>query len=384
MQEIFVCCAAGDAGLAEAVASELRLFDAVTVLVEPCETGELPYACEAAAGADGLVLLITPEAVPRQVTREVWAPVLQWQERAPGSLFCLSASGASYPALLRAACTPVESGNWPAALRRWVVALGEPEDGRRFEPVGFEDQDEFRDVIWIPCAGREEVSVQEDLRHAADGRRVLIVLDDPREGLPLPPLTREVVRRQTEGGGLAAGEVPAVVAACYPDFLHRDFCARLTGVEASALTGCLEPITRDGRILRVPRDARRALAVDAAPRRRHFELLLEYLADSAAAEHMKMIRLELPAALAYAFATDWNSAAGLTWRAYGLLREDYSREAASYLLRLRQSALEQSVQSWVQLCERELQWLGVEPPPVEDPPRKKAGKRDNRQLRLDW
>ncbi len=383
MQEVFVCCAASDRHHAEPIVAALRDLDALSVTVEECEPGELPDACAAAADADGVVLLLSAVAVPRNTSRAAWAPVLDRLERAPASIASVQLASCAFPASLhtRGLHLP-ESGEAPRMLRRWAITLADGYD--RFEVPGYEEQYDYRDVVWIPCAGRSRVSIEEALAAAVDGRRVLIVLDGCPEDLAIQQTTREHVVRAAPvlpGPESSAHPVPAVVATCYPDFLHRDFCARRGGVDPSQIACCLQPVTSDRSVLRVPAEARRRLDVSATPRRRHAELLNEVLAANEAAGQLRLITLELPAALDFAFATDWNFAAGLAWRAYQLFKDVRRREAAELMMRLRQSAVENEVRSWVGLADRELGWLGVPIPAAEPRGKKKAS---SRQLTLEW
>ncbi|MDZ4797974.1 MAG: hypothetical protein SGI92_07415 [Bryobacteraceae bacterium] len=377
MQDIFLCCAAADRVATEPLIAALTDVDALTLTVEVCEPGELPEACAAGSDAAGVVLLLSTESVPGKVTRQLWQPVLDRAERAPSTLASVQLEPCAFPASLKTRSLLVDPGEAARALQRWAVALDPAE---RFEVFGFAGQYEFRDVSWIPCAGRERESVQEDLALALDGRRILIVLDRCPSDVLMPVTTRERIVVHTPEERRAAGPLPPGVATCYPDFLHRDFCARVADMEPVALAALLEPLSRDGRILRVPLEARRHFDYESAPWRRHAELLAQILSSPGAADQAQLIRLELPAALEFCFGTDWNFAAGLAWRAREVLKGRWPGETTRLLLRLRQSAVDHKVRSWVDLCEQELHWMGVDIPTVSAT----KSKVNTHQLTLDW
>ena len=76
MVEIYLCCAPQDGAVAAAIASRLEEAAEAKVILDDAEGGTIAQKWEGGVLASGIVLLLSPETVPKQVSRAEWGALL--------------------------------------------------------------------------------------------------------------------------------------------------------------------------------------------------------------------------------------------------------------------------------------------------------------------
>ncbi len=284
MLDVFLCCSRADRNLAAALAARLERMAEARVWLEECNpaAGEtVASAWEAGLSSAAILLLLSPEAVPRERTRTAWQSVLDHLERRGSPpLASLLLRDCDYARLLERRRFFRWSDGETAVLRAltsWLVTL-HPAAEPTFVParlprfLGRNEELErlwtrlvdgsgsvvltggagsgktslaqefaraaaasFRDVLWVDCGGRSPAFLAGDLesqlgiRAAALDHRVLLVLDDVAGPPPVvaPPEGPASILITTRSLG-SLGAIPIERAGAIPDRPPADAaCERL-------------------------------------------------------------------------------------------------------------------------------------------------------------
>jgi hypothetical protein len=208
MLTVFVCFAAADRAVGEAIAVRLEATTEVRAVQDEIPDQTLPTAWECGTASGGVIMLLSPASVPVRLSRDDWADVLRHNEahteppitsvlvkpcRYPSLLernrfLRWDESGVTLRALQRSVMSlhPVDSGGLAPALQPYfagreteleqlraslidqpglVLITGAPGSGSTSLAQEFarQSQEYFRKVIWVSCRGRALPSVLGDL-----------------------------------------------------------------------------------------------------------------------------------------------------------------------------------------------------------------------------
>jgi hypothetical protein len=370
MTEICLCCVPADAAVAEAVAERLHRTAEVLVRIEAAET-PVSEAWEAGLESAGVLILLSPEAMPAQRGREPWEALLAHSGRPEIAL--LEIRPCAYPPLLKRRAF----FQWPEPrclreLQRWAVGL-HVEQEAPFQPAaipGFQGELEtlwaalvdgcgtvavddvrlaqefahraapyFRDVLWIGCLGRSLPFVAGDIAAALgialDGpadnalhralalarrHRLLVVLD----GIEVPPdcdAAASVLCVRERELPVVESDDPLLKAmsVCLRGGFPIELPAQIAGVPADGVAAewsdCLDKAGRRYRL-------RVAARPDAAFRRRHAEILRDSFSRWIRhPEANDRLAAEVEPAIRWALVHDWELGTALAQAASGFFRD---------------------------------------------------------------
>ncbi len=164
MVEVFLCCSPADREVAGAIAARLEATAEARVIIDDTDSGTVAEKWEGGLAASGILLLLSPEAVPGQVSRERWGALLDHAaNHGDPPLGTVLVRACGYPRILdRKLCFRWERGG-PEVLRaiqQWVIGLHQLPDRRTFTPARlrwFEGRDAELAVLWetlVDRAGR--------------------------------------------------------------------------------------------------------------------------------------------------------------------------------------------------------------------------------------
>lgn len=201
MVEVFLCCSPADREVAGAIAARLEAAAEARVIIDDTDSGTVAEKWEGGLAAAGVLLLLSPDSVPKQVNRDAWGDLLDHAaNHAEPPVGTVLVRPCGYPRILdRKLCFRWDSGSSEVlrAIHQWVISLHQLPDRRTFVPARlpwFEGRDaelallwetlvdgagsaalvhagpagktslaqefarraaaHFRDVLWVRCAGR--------------------------------------------------------------------------------------------------------------------------------------------------------------------------------------------------------------------------------------
>src|SRR6266404_1703773 len=127
MLEIFLCCSPADREVAAAVAARLEDTAEVTVALDDSRTGSVAVKWEGGLSSAAILLLLSPEAVPPQVSRTEWGAILDHiTSNAEPPIGSIIVRGCGYPRILeRKHFFRWDNGPRDAlrAIQEWALAL---------------------------------------------------------------------------------------------------------------------------------------------------------------------------------------------------------------------------------------------------------------------
>ncbi|MCX6625282.1 MAG: hypothetical protein NTY38_30325, partial [Acidobacteria bacterium] len=246
MIEIFLCHSPADRQVAATIAARLKRSTGLEPWVHVCGPGPedmAPVVWDMGLSAAGILLLLSPEVVPRPLSRAAWQALLDHVGRfQPPPIGTVLVRDCPFPLMLKRkaffewgegsnevlraierwviglygemeerlfvpARLPRFAGREPELARLWeklvdncgtvVVTNPEPGSGKTSLAQQFASaaNDHFRDVVWVECGDRSPAFIAGELavKLGAKGRRVLVVLDDVREDAPILPAPEGLV-----------------------------------------------------------------------------------------------------------------------------------------------------------------------------------------------
>lgn len=161
MLEIFLCCSPADREVAATVAARLEEAADVTVALEDSETGTVALNWEGGLSSAGILLLLSPDGVPPQVSRTDWAPVLDHiTSNAEPPIGSIVVRSCGYPRILERKNFfrwDNEQRNTLRAIQKWALALHRLPEQRSFVPARlpwFEGREDELDLLWETLVDR--------------------------------------------------------------------------------------------------------------------------------------------------------------------------------------------------------------------------------------
>ncbi len=335
--------------------------------------------------ATGLLVLLHPDAMPPQPSRQYWGRLIDYN--GPRPIAYVQCGARAYPPVFERR----SFFRWPAdqrALERWVVALlprtqlssvapaqaevpeelwtvlvdgagtywvtGKPGTGksRMAQAFAYAARGHFQSTIWIGCGRRSAESIQSEIEHRMPAGRSLFVLDDLRAPLALPAAPHSVLITgpQPMGEGewldledqfrlLPVSDSPllqAMSVCLAPDFSLS--LAREIAGEPQALPG------HAAELLDTVRDRYRLVRpIEVSPELpgRHFDAVLgrfrHWRAKPAACAE---VDYELEPALDFGFASAWEESVDLCRAAFDCYSEGGRQRDAVAVMRLLEAEAE--------------------------------------------
>lgn len=442
--DVFLCYSPADREVADRIQVRLIHGAEATVWLEPCGRGTgqtLAAAWDGGLSAAAIVLLLSPNSIPDRLPVEQWRPLLEHVDgNATPPVGVVLLEACPYPRLLERKRLFRWSGSGPGILRQiesWIVGLHddgppsfvparlpwfearhseltamwemlvdgpgavlvlnpEPRSGKTSLAQEFAcaASGHFRDVVWIACGDRPADSIAWELRRFAPQHRVLLVLDDLTEDLPLQPANdrrasvlvttrRADLNMPVEGQTIRTGypapplpECPApggaerrlwdAMSACRPQSIPLNVAMRISGMEPGEAQDAaqrlvaqrlVDPLDAAGMHFRMA-----ATPAGGAFRERHGQAIYEIFSQwRTQPENARTARAELEPALKWALASDWTLATRLANHAGAFLRaEERNPEAARIYAQLRQAARQRGDDEVAENCSWELSWLQTE------------------------
>jgi hypothetical protein len=353
--------------------------------------------------ATAVVVLLHPDAMPPQASRQYWGDLIDYT--GPRPIAYVHCGARAYPAVFERR----HFFRWPAdqrALERWAVALlprtplsnvapaqaEVPEElwsvlvdgagtywitgkratgkSRMAQAFAHAARGHFPSILWIGCGRRSAASIQREIDRRMPTGRCLLVLDDLREPLALPGAPHSVLitgpELLGEGEWLDLEDPFRLPPAPYSPLLEAmsvceasDFplsLAREIAGEPAALPGeaaeLLDP-TRDRYRLVQP------VSVSPEVPGRHFDAVLgrfrHWRARFAACAE---VDYELEAALDYGFASAWEESVDLCRAAFDYYSEsNRQRDAVAVMQRLEAEAEGRGDRATVDFARNRLAWV---------------------------
>jgi len=350
--------------------------------VNSIASDEVPVSETWEEGLDGagVVVLLHPDAMPPQPSRQYWGSLIDYS--GPRPIAYVHCGARAYPPVFERR----SFFRWPAdqrALERWVVALlprtqvssvapaqaevpeelwsvlvdgvgvywitGQPATGksRMAQAFAYAARGHFQSTIWIGCGRRSAESIQREIERRMPAGRSLLVLDDLRAPVDLPGAPHSVLVTGPEPLGegewldledpfrlppIAPSPLLEAMSVCLaPDFPLS--LAREIAGEPQALPGdaaeLIDTVWDRYRLVQ-------PIAVSSEWPGRHFDAVLRRFrhwrakpAECAEADG------ELEAALEFGFASAWEEVVDLCRAAFDCYSEGgRQREAAALMDRL--------------------------------------------------
>ena len=350
--------------------------------------------------AEAVMLLLSPESVPRRSGREAWESLLQHLEMNQSPpVASILVDSCEHPKLVERRRFYRWSEGPLAVLRnleRWVVGM-QAVESRSFDPArvpGFEGDVEdlwtrlvdepgtvrlasgqwalaqefarqaaehFRDIVWwTPGDPVPEVEPLHRVLLIAEGGEFPLPDDRRASVLLLAPHPCEVAP--------AGDAAERALSACAGPLVPLDLLARVAGVDGRAgliASGYAAAADATGRRLRPLRRA--PVEVDAAIR--HADVIADAFTEwRPAPEVCRAWMGEWPRAFETAVARDWALALRLAWTAGSFLRaQGRDREAAVLYDQLERAASLRRDSAVVEQCRTELFWLRGETGELRSP-----------------
>ena len=387
--DVFVCYSPADQQIAETLKARLDRGAEANVWLEPCGRGTnqtMANAWDGGLSSAGILLLVSPDAIPERPRIEDWRPLLQHLERnAAPPLGTLLLNACAYPPLLERRRFFRWSDGAATVLRkleRWVIGLQQgdppsfvPAPIARFEESEHELDDlwtalvdepgtflldgntalaqefahrasgHFRDIIWIACGERSQASIIGEiacqLRSSVDAvpellrkHRLLLVLDDLRtDEFEIPAGGRTSVLKITGGQHsrpTVSCEHPLwhAMLACRPQDVRLDIAARVANMSEHDARAIAQHFLERQWIHPLDAAGTRfrlaaTSAIDDTSRRRYAEVLHGVLRDSGTQPaQCRALMPDIEAALAWALISDWSIATPLGFRAGAYLNSE--------------------------------------------------------------
>jgi hypothetical protein len=453
--DVYLCHAAADCELAARIRSRLERAEA-TVWLEQCDS--IPEVWDGGLSSAAIVLLLSPGAVPQRLNRDEWEPLLaHLAGNATPPVSSILISECAYPRLLGRKDFHRWDDDRPQvvlrALESWILSLDPQTESHSFVPARlpwFEGRQseldvlwtvlvdgagpavlsnvapgsgktslaqefarvaggQFRDVLWIECAGRSRLSIAAELaahigapfqNPAEEGiaalvrlignHRLLVVLDDVTGDIPLElaphgrasllVTTRLSVENAISITPLETLPAPAeaamdvrdaplweAISVCRPQGFPLEFAARIAGIgESDARAASLrladqrwiDPVDAAGSRFRL--GARGSAAWQSeATRLRHAEVLNQiFAAWRSQPARCRSLLAEMEAAFQWALVSDWDLGVRLAERAFGFLSgQERLHEAVELYSELRDAARERRDLRVAENCSAELAWI---------------------------
>ncbi len=465
--EVFVFHSPADRGVAATIAERLKVLAGAQVRLEQCGSGDtVEDVWDQGLGSSAILLLLSPASVPAVGTREKWPAILKHRElNALPPLGLIQIAPCKFPQVLERKHFFRYTDNPQRALRdltQWisnlpgrtepffsparlpwfqgraaeldqmweslvdeagVTILANPASGSGKTALAQEfvraTGSHFRDVLWIECGRRTEISIAGELaahlgvslgNHGEDAfarigaliqeRRVLLVLDDVADGLSvatagggrasvlvttkseeqarLPGATiiqlEPVALPAPDSGALtpAASQLWNAIRACRPQGFPLELAtriARLDEAEAQQARRSLEdqrwidPVDAAGSRYRLgagAHNARNPQPASEAFHRWHAEALIETFSKwGSQPGPCRSLLTEMDAGFQWALRSNWKLATQLGHRACGFLnQEGRPAEAIQLYSQLLRAARERNDACEIEHCVRELSWTG--------------------------
>ena len=166
MLEIFLCCSPADRDVAAAISVRLKDAAEVTMVRDDTETSDVAGKWEGGLSSTAILLLLSPEAVPPQVNRTSWGPLLDHiTSNADPPIGSLLVRDCGYPRILerkhffRWQCG---SRNAWRAIEKWMMELQSLPERRSFSAARlpwFEDREDELDLLWETLVDRAGTAV---------------------------------------------------------------------------------------------------------------------------------------------------------------------------------------------------------------------------------
>jgi hypothetical protein len=376
---------------------ELRLNSIVTDDVPVSETWE------EGLDAAGVVVLLHPDAMPPQPSRQFWGSLIDYN--GPKPIAYVHCGAHAYPPVFERR----SFFRWPAdqrALERWVVALlprtqlstvapahaevpeelwsvlvdgagvywitGQPATGksRMAQAFAYSARGHFQSTIWIGCGRRSAESIQREIARRMPAGRSLLVLDDLRAPIELPGAPHSVLVTGPEPLGEGewldledAFRLPPVIDSPLLEAMSVCLAADFPLGLAREIAGEPQALPGDAaELLDTARDRYRlvrSVAVSPALPGRHFDAVLarfrHWRARPAACAE---VDYELEAALDFGFASAWEEAVDLCRAAFDCYSEgNRVLDAVAVMQRLEAEAEGRGDQATLHLAKRQLAWV---------------------------
>lgn len=376
---------------------ELRINSIATDDVPVSETWE------EGLDAAGVVVLLHPDAMPPQPSRQYWGSLIDYA--GPRPIAYVQCGARAYPGVFERR----SFFRWPAdqrALERWVVALlprtqlsnvapaqaevpeelwsvlvdgvgkywitGRPATGksRMAQAFAYAARGHFQSTIWIGCGRRSAESIQNEIERRMPAGRSLLVLDDLRAPVYLPGAPHSVLVTGPEP--LGDGEwldledpyrVPPVphsplleaMSVCLASDFPLSLAREIAG-EPEALPG------QAAELLDTARDRYRLVqSVPVSPELpgRHFDAVLgrfrHWRARPAACAEVDS---ELEAALEFGFVSAWEETVDLCRAAFDCYSEGgRQRDAVAVMRRLEAEAEGRGDRATMDFARSRLAWV---------------------------
>jgi len=386
------------------VRPRLERFPGLRLLSLATEEAPVSETWEEGLDATGVVVLLHPDAMPPQASRQYWGGLIDYQ--GPRPIAYVHCGARAYPPVFERR----SFFRWPAdarALERWAVGLlprtpastvapaaaevpaelwavlvdgagtywitGRPATGKSRMAQAFAQgaRGHFQATIWIGCGRRSAESIQREIDRRLPAGRTLLVLDDLRAPLALPGAPHSVLvtgpELQGEGEWLDLEDgFPLPPAGCSPGLqaamsacVGADFplsLAREIAGEAEALPGEAAEVVDAvrGRYRLV-----QPVPVEQEVAGRHFEAVLHrfryWRAQPAACAEAEY---ELEAALAYGFVHAWEEVADLCRAAFDCYSEGgRQREAVAVMQLLEAEAEGRGDRATAESARSKLAWV---------------------------
>ncbi len=353
--------------------------------------------------ATGVIVLLHPDAMPPQPSRQYWGSLIDYN--GPKPLAYVQCGARAYPPVFERR----SYFRWPAdqrALERWVVALlprtqvssvapaqaevpeelwsvlvdgagtywitGRPATGksRMAQAFAYAARGHFQSTIWIGCGRRSTESIQNEIERRMPAGRSLLVLDDLRAPLDLPGAPHSVLvtapELMGEGEWLDLEDVlplPSVndsrllqaMSVCLASDFPLSLAREIAG-EPQALPGDA------AELLDTVRDRYRLVQpIEVSPDLpgRHFDAVLgrfrHWRARPAACAE---VDYELEAALDFGFVSAWEEVVDLCRAAFDCYSEGARpRDAVAVMQRLEAEAEGRGDRATVDFARSRLAWV---------------------------
>src|SRR4051812_22465197 len=186
MPKVYVCFTARDRSIAEIIGKRLELTAEVGTVLNQIPAGTLPMNWEAGNDEDGIILLLSRDAVPPRTSRAEWEELLLHvqQSRTP-AIIGVVLEDCAYPALLnRHHVVRWQQEATLTALQEWTIRLHCDQPGEFIPAVQphFENRDSELRVLSDALAKQPGAMVITGPQHAG---KTSLAVEFARRSMPL-------------------------------------------------------------------------------------------------------------------------------------------------------------------------------------------------------